>query len=124
MDKVPFGITCVVSRSRTGETGATISLRSLGGLLALALYGQAHRKVVIWQRDWPMYAHDVQGRKFSSLTQINAGNVANLKPASTAMLRTTGAPTAEETPILIHGVMCSPAASKILASEAHTGKEL
>ena len=71
-----------------------------------------------------MYSHDVRGTKFSPLTQINAGNVANLKQAWTATLRTTGAPTAEVTPVVVNGVMYLPSATRILALEAHTGKEL
>jgi len=31
--------------------------------------------------DWPMYAHDLAGTKFSPLTQINAENVSRLTPA-------------------------------------------
>src|SRR5262245_24337234 len=74
--------------------------------------------------DWPMYARDVTGRKFSPLKQINASNVAKLKQAWTLTLRTNGAPTAEVTPIVIGGIMYLPSESKILALEAHTGKQL
>src|SRR5215475_12917184 len=31
--------------------------------------------------DWPMYNRDLAGTRYSSLTQINTGNVANLKMA-------------------------------------------
>lgn len=97
---------------------------ALALLAAPALYAQAPRRATITSGDWPMYSHDVQGRKFSALTQINPSNVANLKQAWTATLRTTGAPTAEETPIVIGGVMYVAAAGKILALEGHTGREV
>jgi quinoprotein glucose dehydrogenase len=74
--------------------------------------------------DWPMYAHDVAGRRFSPLTQITPTNVGTLKQAWSATLRTTGAPTAQVTPLVVAGVMYLPSTSHILALEAHTGKEL
>jgi glucose dehydrogenase len=75
--------------------------------------------------DWPMYSRDLTGQRFSPLTQINASNVASLKQVWTAPIRaTTGSPAAQVTPIVIDGVMYLPAATRILALEAHTGKEL
>ncbi len=74
---------------------------------------------------WPMYSRDLTGQRFSPLKQINTSNVANLKQAWTAQIRgTTGSPAAQITPIVVNGVMYLPAATRILALEAHTGKQL
>ena len=91
--------------------------------VGLAAVGLAQRATPA-AGDWPMYSHDVKGLKFSPLKQINTSNVANLKQAWSATLRTTGSPTAEVTPIVVNGVMYVPAAGKVLALEAHTGKQL
>lgn len=64
-------------------------------------------------KDWPVYGGDPGGSKFSTLHQINRGNVANLKPAWTfstddpvTPLPGTGKPPAfEATPIVIRGTM-------------------
>lgn len=75
--------------------------------------------------DWPLYARDLTGQRFSPLKQINASNVANLKQAWTAQIRgTAGSPAAQITPIVVNGIMYLPAATRILALEAHTGKQL
>src|SRR5262245_24450432 len=70
--------------------------------------------------DWPMYNRDLAGTRYSPLTQINATNASNLKPAWTYRLSSApaaggrgggrgagGDPTVnpEATPIVINGVM-------------------
>src|SRR5262245_3957935 len=87
--------------------------------------------------DWPMYNRDLAGTRYSPLTQINATNASNLKPAWTYRLSNApaaggrrggrgagGAPTVnpEATPIVINGVMYLPAGGRVLALDADTGK--
>jgi glucose dehydrogenase len=87
--------------------------------------------------DWPMYRHDLAGTGYSPLTQITPQNVANLTqawsyrlqgeaPAVPAGRGGAGAGTvnSQATPIVIDGVMYLPAANRVVALEAETGKEI
>ena len=81
--------------------------------------------------DWPSYNHDPGSTRYSLLTQINPGNVANLKSAWTFSL--SGQQTArprfggggsEATPIVVNGVMYVPASARVVALDAANGKEI
>ncbi|HTT61791.1 MAG TPA: PQQ-binding-like beta-propeller repeat protein, partial [Bryobacteraceae bacterium] len=96
--------------------------------------------------DWPMYTRDLAGTRYSPLTGINAANVSKLVTAWTYRLRPSTAPAEpppapgqgagrggagaspttnpEATPIVINGVMYLPAATRVLALDAETGKEI
>src|SRR6202012_2605317 len=81
--------------------------------------------------DWPMYNRDPAGTRFSPLTQINTKNASQLKQAWSYQLKSTatrrGAPRSsgsEVTPIVIDGVMYLPAAGRVAALDAVTGKEI
>jgi quinoprotein glucose dehydrogenase len=95
-----------------------------GWILMAAAGLLAQRPAAVPAGDWPLYARDLTGRKFSPLKQINVSNVGRLQRAWSVVLRTSGSPTAEVTPIVVNGVMYLPAAGRILALEAHTGKQL
>jgi glucose dehydrogenase len=88
------------------------------------------------QKDWPGYSGDSTGRRYSTLTQINAGNVSKLKPAwqyaidqsggadftSSAARAVTGT---EAVPIMVDGVLYTPTRERaIVALEPETGKEI
>jgi len=85
--------------------------------------------------DWPMYRHDYAGTAYSTLTQIDAGNVASLTQAWTYSLQPTVPAAAggrggvagvnsEATPIVIGGVMYLPAADRVVALDAATGQQI
>jgi quinoprotein glucose dehydrogenase len=78
--------------------------------------------------DWPTYRHDLAGTGYSPLTQINAGNVATLTRAWTYGLQGDAAASApvnsQATPIVIDGVMYLPAANRVVALDAQTGREI
>jgi len=87
--------------------------------------------------DWPMYRHDLAGTGYSRLTQITSANVARLTQAWTYRLQSDAVPAApagrggagagvnsQATPIVIDGVMYLPAANRVVALEAETGKEI
>jgi glucose dehydrogenase len=101
--------------------------------------------------DWPMYSLNHAGTRFSPLTDINAGNVAELAQAWSVRLvppaggrgaEPAGNPAAgqarggddpfgsggsnpEATPIVVDGVMYLPArGNQVLALDAGTGKEV
>ena len=63
--------------------------------------------------DWPMFSHDLAGTRFSSLKQINAGNVGKLKLAWRMPYRADrnaagggpGGGLTEATPIVVDAIM-------------------
>lgn len=82
--------------------------------------------------DWPMYRRDAAGTGYSPLSQITAGNVANLKQAWTFALQNdepagAAAPrpaNSQATPIVVDGVMYLPTLRHVTALEPETGKVL
>jgi glucose dehydrogenase len=103
-----------------------MKLVSLTFLLLPALYAQ--------QKDWASYGGDARGQRYSTLTQIDVHNVAQLKPAwqygvgggvdfSNAAVRAqTGS---EAVPLMVKGVLFLPTRQKtIVALEPETGKEV
>jgi quinoprotein glucose dehydrogenase len=93
--------------------------------------------------DWPMYARDLAGTKFSPLKQINADNAGSLQPAWNVTLverpqgrgRAGGNPANPEnpvnlanpevTPIVVNGVMyLLSAGNAITALDAATGQQI
>ena len=85
----------------------------------------------VGQGDWPSYARDAGGQRFSPLTQVTTRNVARLKPAWQYGLQQPGSSignivaNTEATPIVVGGVMYVPTSQRtIVALEPETGKEL
>src|SRR5579871_5164942 len=83
--------------------------------------------------DWPMFLHDLAGRRFSPLNQITPGNVSQLKQAWFYRFNREGKPIhglspselyQEVTPIVVNGVMYLPAGDRVVALEPETGKEI
>src|SRR5688572_1480093 len=114
----------------------------VGALLTavLALSGDAQEpRTARGGGDWPMYRYDLAGTGYSPLTQINVQNVATLTQAWTYRLQGdaaaaaapagrggagAGAVNSQATPIVIDGVMYVPAANRVVALQADTGKEI
>jgi quinoprotein glucose dehydrogenase len=69
--------------------------------------------------DWPRYTGDLAGSRYSTLKEINTGNVASLAPAWTV-----AGVGSEETPIVVSGVMYVSTTTGVLAVDAATGKEV
>jgi glucose dehydrogenase len=110
------------------------------GALAVFVTASSHaqqRPAARNDADWPMYRHDLAGTGYSRLTQITPANVARLTQAWTYRLQSNAAPAApagrggavagvnsQATPIVIDSVMYLPAANRVVALEAETGKEI
>ena len=107
------------------------------GLAAMAAVGSHAQKT--GDGDWPMYAHDLAGTKFSPLKQITAGNAGQLQPAwnLTLVERPAGAQgrvgeravrifsNPEVSPIVVNGVMyLLSAGNTITALDGATGKQI
>ena len=81
--------------------------------------------------DWPNYARDLAGTKYSPLDQITPENVTKLLPAWTfslsagaaATTATASGPAASSaaTPIVVNGVMYLPAGKRVVALDPVTG---
>jgi quinoprotein glucose dehydrogenase len=86
------------------------------------------------QTDWPAYAHDPAGQRYSPLTQINTSNVGKLKlawqygndPTRIDLNPATRALTATEAvPIMVDGVLFTPTVHHtIVALDPQTGSEI
>src|SRR5437016_9523855 len=119
-------------------------MRLKGNILAGALLcfllvqsGATQQPATTAGSDWPMYRYDFAGTGYSPLAQIDTRNVANLTQAWTYSLQ-SDAPSAadaagrggpaglnsEATPIVVNGVMYVPAANRVVALEAETGREI
>jgi quinoprotein glucose dehydrogenase len=97
------------------------------GAAALVPPAQARTDAVqVDPADWPRYARDLGGTRFSPLDQINARNVENLDQAWIFRLRPEGGAGAlgGTVPIVIDGIMYLPLGNAVVALEAHTGREL
>ena len=75
--------------------------------------------------DWPNPGNDKGGTRYSTLDQINRGNVSNLKVAWTYRTGDAGETTTIEcTPLVVDGVMyVTTVTSRVVALDAGTGKE-
>ena len=79
--------------------------------------------------DWPSYNRDLAGTRYSPLTEINTGNVSELREVwSYALGRnvTTGdlGGGSQFVPLVIDGIMYLAGADHVAALEADTGEEL
>ncbi|MGC4086128.1 MAG: hypothetical protein QM736_29405 [Vicinamibacterales bacterium] len=97
----------------------------------LAAAGAAQQQTPAASGDWPMYRHDLAGTAFSPLTQITPANVSRLAPAWSYSLMPAAAdgsrpatPNSQATPIVINGTLYVPAADRVVALDAATGREL
>jgi quinoprotein glucose dehydrogenase len=84
--------------------------------------------------DWPMWAADLKGTKFSTLKQITPQNAGQLKQVWMYRFNRDGKPNIsgpsgselyqEVTPIVVNGIMYTPAGDRVVALDPETGKEI
>jgi len=103
---------------------------AFSGLAAFAGAQQSARAV-----DWPTYGNDAGGLKYSSLADINRGNVAKLEIAFTWNTNESNIPASEgqkparpgqfqATPLAIHDTLFfSTPFNRVIALDANTGRE-
>lgn len=94
------------------------------GLLVAPLLGQGLNPETLLQplgSSWPTYNGDYSGRRFSSLSQINSGNVRNLALAWTY---DTGGVPIKATPLMANGVLYFTVPDHAWAVDARTGRLL
>ena len=71
--------------------------------------------------DWPTYAGNVSGNRYSTLDAINVKTVSRLRPAWIHPIAYTGL---ETTPLVIDGVMYVTAPNQVYALDGRTGTEI
>jgi len=72
--------------------------------------------------NWTSYNGDYTGRRYSSLRDINSGNVAHLRAAW--VFHPGNSERLEVTPVVIHGIMYVTSANDAFALDARTGRAL
>jgi quinoprotein glucose dehydrogenase len=88
------------------------------------------RRSAVAVGDWPMFRHDLAGTGHSPLAQINSSNVNRLARAwsyglaAADVSRPGRGPNSEATPIVIGGRLYLPAADRVVALDAATGREI
>jgi quinoprotein glucose dehydrogenase len=99
-----------------------VSLCAVAAGMVLAVYAHLNAQQNTAVRaftdgDWPRLAGDFGGTKYSKLKQIDTSNVAKLAPAWT--FEGVGA---EQTPIVVDGVMYASTSTGVVALDADSGK--
>ncbi len=111
-------------------TGGRILASALTGVLAATLLASASTAPLMAQDvadgDWPLYARDHAGQRYSPLTQINRQNVGQIEQAWTFRLRPDGGAglLAGTVPVVVDGVMYLPLGNSVVALEAASGREI
>lgn len=82
----------------------------------------AQMRTVTSQADWTSYNGAASGSRYSTLTEINAGNAASLVPKWIFSLRNTN--NLQVTPIVSDGAMYVTSANECYALDAGTGREI
>src|SRR5215471_12712996 len=72
--------------------------------------------------NWTSYNGDYSGRRYSSLREINTGNVAHLRAAW--VFHPGNSQNLEVTPLVVRGVMYVTSANNVFALDATTGRTL
>ena len=72
--------------------------------------------------NWASYNGDYTGRRYSSLREINTGNVQQLRAAW--VFHPGNSQNLETTPVVVRGVMYVTAANDVIALDARTGRQL
>jgi alcohol dehydrogenase (cytochrome c) len=79
-------------------------------------------RVVSSQRDWTSYHGDVSGNRYTSLTQIDKGNVGRLTPRWVFPMPNVGQ--VETTPVVVDGLMYVSSANEAWALDAGNGRAI
>jgi len=103
--------------SRLNGVAIGPNLKAQEDLGPKAIAGIIHPK----RGDWPTYSGDVNGNRYSPITQINQGNVSSLRPVWLHPMPYVGL---ETTPLVIGGVMYVTAPNQVQALDGRTGREI
>lgn len=83
----------------------------------------APRATAISVGDWPSHNRDLAGTRFSPLAEVHTDNVAHLIEAWRYPLPRATSAVGEQMPLVIDGVMYVSAGDRVVALDAHNGRE-
>src|SRR5688572_28343845 len=96
-------------RVNQAEEGSTMRKAIIALMLSLSPVALAAQDTTIRAADgdWPLYARDHSGQRFSPMTDINRGNIGQLEQAWSYRLRPEGGGgiLAGTVPVVVDGVM-------------------
>ena len=104
------------------QTSVDLQLLSDDHRIHLLRKGAEKYRAVTSQVDWPTYHGQAGGNRYSTVDQINAGNVSRLAPAWMYNVGTT--PQLEVTPVVAGGIMYVAAVNECNALDAGTGRRV
>lgn len=105
------------------EGSTDLQMRDTDGKIRLLRKVDGGRfREVTSQADWPTYNGVPGGNRYSTLTQINKGNVAKLAPKWTFSLGAVSQ--VENTPLVVEGVMYVSSANEVWALDAGSGRQI
>jgi alcohol dehydrogenase (cytochrome c) len=104
-----------------------LRLRALAALIAVPLAAQVTAERILHTEhepgNWLTYSGNYQGHRYSPLDQINAANVARLKPVWAYQINDPGQ--FETSPLVVDGILyISEPPSNATALDARTGRPL
>jgi quinoprotein glucose dehydrogenase len=115
-------------KHRTNGT-ALVSFFLAGSIIASSIFTPAFAQTGATNGEWPAYGGDNSGIRYSSLDQINAGNIQDLEVAwvwKSDSLQPNAIATSETTPIMVDGVLYFSMDQRryVIAADAGTGETL
>src|SRR5213592_3922526 len=117
----------MVLRSRTRSIFTALALAAAAIGLTLRVSGQAPGQPSTKNGEWPAYAADIRGTRYSPLDQINASNFNKLEVAwrfKTDNLGTRPEYKLEGTPLMVKGVIYATGGTRrsVVALDAKSGE--
>jgi alcohol dehydrogenase (cytochrome c) len=103
-------------------TDSEIQLRTDDQRIHLLRKAGEHYRAVTSQADWPTYNGQFSANRYSTLDQINPGNISRLAPKW--MFPVARAARLEVTPVVVDGVMYVTAANECYALDAGSGRQI
>jgi alcohol dehydrogenase (cytochrome c) len=102
----------------------TTDLQMLGDDRKIHLFrkaGDRYRRVTS-QSDWPSYNGQMNGSRYTTLSQISKSNVARMAPRW--MFNLANVPSLQVTPVVVDGVMYVTSANQCYALDAGSGRQI
>ncbi len=104
------------------QSAEDLELKTNDGAIHLLRSSQGKWRPVTSQTNWPTYNGSLDGNRYTSLSQIDKGNVATLAPKWIFTMRDVSS--LETTPVVVDGIMYATSANECYALDAGNGREL
>ena len=111
-----------IEGSVIGEGFDDVQIRTADGRVRLLRRAGDRVREVTSDTPWPAYNGDPRGNRYTTLTQIDPGNVSRLAPRWMFTLPNTGG--LQVTPVVADGLMYVTAVNEIYALDAGSGRQI